>query len=91
MERFLHHEYPVLSGTTTSSKKKSASRKLGFKTLQAISHAGLKYKNSEGTKEKPSKATMPAQRQRISVERSKGSENQPHNTTTATKECGTKA
>ena len=58
--------------------KKSALKKLDFKTLQAITLTAVKCKRSEGTKEHPSKTTVPVQNYRTMEDRSKGLKAVPH-------------
>ena len=55
-------------------KKESALKKIDFKTLWAIIITGLKHRRPEGTKEKPSRTTTPAQRHKSAADRSKSSE-----------------
>ena len=76
--------------TTTFSKRRVLQKCLSFKTIWAITPAGLSHRRSEGTKEKPSQATMLIQRHTIAVDRSKDSEKQPCKTITAAEGCETK-
>ena len=57
-----------------SSKMKSVSKRHGFQILWAVTLAGIKYRRSEITLEKPSKPPLPLKIHKITVDRSKGLE-----------------
>ena len=89
MDRLLCHKCIVLSGSPLHPNG-NCFKKVGFKTLWAITLTGVNYKKLEGTKKNPCKTTTPTQRHKISVDRSKVQNKQPCKTTTAVKGHGTK-